>query len=115
MSQFPLYTTLIAGLPEKDLTIMQKKDLVKKISTMDLDAHELVYALIKCYYIEHNHGDTLSIPYKGLLSKDKIEFDLAEMPNKLRQLLHKFINVHKKKLIEDEKIKLETTFSEKQK
>ena len=95
----------MASLPEKDLTVLQKNDLLKKINTMDTDAHELVYALIKCFYMENNRGDPLSIPYKGQLSKDKIDFDLLKMPNKLRQLLYKFVNVHKKKLLEDEHIK----------
>lgn len=103
----------MANLPEKDLTILQKNDLIKKIASMDTDAHELVYALVKSFYMEHNGGDTLSIPYKGQLSKDKLEFDLLEMPNKLRQLLYKFITVHKRKLIEDEKIKHETILPEK--
>lgn len=103
----------MANLPEKDLTILQKNDLIKKIASMDTDAHELVYALVKSFYMEHNGGDTLSIPYNGQLSKDKLEFDLLEMPNKLRQLLYKFITVHKRKLIEDEKIKHETILPEK--
>lgn len=105
MSQFPLYTTLMNNLPDKDLTIIQKSDLVKKISIMDTEAHELIYALIKCFFIENNNGDALVIPYNGQLSKEKIEFNLVKMPNKLRQLLYKFVNAHKKKLIEDEKIK----------
>jgi hypothetical protein len=105
MSQFPLYTTLMANLPDKDLTVLQKSDLIKKISSIDSEAHELVYALIKSFYMENNGGDSLSIPYKGQLCKDKIDFDLLEMPNKLRQLLYKFITLHKKKLVEDEKIK----------
>lgn len=113
MSQFPLYTTLMTNLPKKDLTLLQKNDLLKKIGSMNTDAHELIYALVKCYYIEHNKHDVLSIPYKGQLSKDKIEFDLLEMPTQLRQLLYKFVIVHKKKLIEDEKIKQETISSEK--
>lgn len=104
MSQFPLYTTLMANLPEKDLTIMQKSDLIRKIKIIE-DAHELVFALIKSFYIEHNGGDSLSIPYNGILAKDKIEFNLVEMPNKLRQLLYKFVTLHKRKLLEDEKIK----------
>lgn len=106
MSQFPLYTTLMNNLPTKDLSVPQKADLVKKIGTMDTEAHELVYALVKCYYIEHNKGDTLTLPYKGQLSKkDGVEFDLLEMPIELRQLLFKFVTVHRKKLAEDEKIK----------
>jgi hypothetical protein len=105
MSQFPLYTTLMANLAQKDLTVLQKSDLIKKIATMDTDAHELVYALIKSFYMEHNGGDSLCIPYKGQLSKEKIEFDMLEMPNQLRQLLYKFVTVHKKKLMEDDQIK----------
>ena len=49
MSQFPLYNTLIADLPEKDLTVIQNLDLVRKISHLDSEAFELIYALIKCY------------------------------------------------------------------
>ncbi len=101
---FPLYTTLIANLPNKDLTVLQKVDLVKKISTLDANAHELIYALIKSYYVEHSKGESISIPYNAALSKDKIDFDLLEMPEKLRQLLYKFVTIHKKKLDEDEKL-----------
>ena len=104
MSQFPLYISLISNLPEKDLTILQKKDLINKISNMDSETHELIFALIKCFYIE-NTNDNVLIPYKGIISKDNIDFDLMEMPNKLRQLLYKFIKKNSKKLIEDEKIK----------
>lgn len=104
----------MTNLPQKDLTVLQKNDLIKKITAMDTDAHELVYALVKSFSVEHNRMDTLSIPYNGQLAKDKIEFDLLEMPVQLRQLLYKFVTVHKKKLIEDEKIKQEVIFSEKQ-
>lgn len=104
MSQFPLYLTLISNLPEKDLTVIQKNDLIKKISTLDPDAHELIYALVKCFFIEHSKGNSLSLPYGGILIKDKIEFNLLDFPNKLRQLLFKFVNIHKKKMDEDEKL-----------
>lgn len=107
MSQFPLYTTLIKGLPKKDLTIMQKSDLIRKIKDLDTSAHELLYVLIKCYYLEHDSKETLTIPYKGTLSKDKIDFDLNDFPQQLKQLLYKFVNIHKKKLQEDEELSLQ--------
>ena len=75
MSQFPLYATLINNLSEKDLTVPQKSDLIKKISKLNTDAHELLYALIKSFYIENKKGDGLTIPYEGQLAKEKIEFD----------------------------------------
>lgn len=102
MSQFPLYTTLSTHLSKKDLTILQKNELIKKISSMSTEDHELIYMLIKSYYINNDTGDSLSIPYNAQLSKDKIEFDLLDFPNELKQLLFKFVIVHKKKLIEDE-------------
>jgi hypothetical protein len=98
---FPLYSSLINNISEKDLTILQKNNFVKKISKLDTDTHELFYALIKCYYIEHEKRDVLSIPYSGELSKDKITFDLNQFPNKLKQLLYKFMSIHNKKLEED--------------
>lgn len=105
MSQFPLYTTLIAGLENKDITLIQKKEFLSKLTDMDLDAQEKVYALVKCYYLENESGDKLTIPYGGQLSKDRIEFDLDKMPKKLKRLLYKFAKVHSKKIMEDEEIK----------
>ena len=104
MSQFPLYITMMTGIPDKDLTVLQKKEFIEKVSTVDSDTYELIYALIKCFYIE-NSGEKLAIPYKGFLSDKGVNFDLSEFPNKLRQLLYKFVNAHKKKLLEDESYK----------
>lgn len=103
MSQFPLYTTLASNLPKKDLTILQKNELIKKIASMTSEDHELIYMLIKSYYINNDMGDSLSIPYNAQLGKEKIDFDLLELPNGLKQLLFKFSTIHKNKLIEDEK------------
>ena len=103
MSQFPLYTTLSTNLPKKDLTVLQKNELIKKISSMSTEDHELIYMLIKTYYINNDTGDSLSIPYNAQLGKDKIDFDLLDFPTGLKHLLFKFVTVHKKKLIEDEK------------
>lgn len=104
MSNFPLYTTLSTGLTKKDLTVAQKNELIKRIGKIDSEAHDLVYALIKSYYLEHESGDSFSIPYKGTLSKDRINFDLLSLPIPLRQLLYKFVIIHKKKLKEDKEI-----------
>ena len=101
---FPLYTTLSIDLPKKDLTVAQKNDLVKRVGKLDSETHELVYALVKSYYLEHEKGNSLSIPYKGQLSKDRINFDLLNFPIPLRQLLYRFVTVHMKKLKEDKKI-----------
>lgn len=106
MPQFPLYDTLISTVPNKDLTVLQKKEMIKRIPALDQDAHELLYALIKSFYIEHqsNHSVNLELPFNASLQKNKIVFNLLELPNKLRQLLYKFITIHNKKLQEDQLI-----------
>jgi len=101
MSQFPLYTTLKDNLATRDLTIIQKNELLRKIAALQSDEHELVYMLIKSYYIEHDNGDALSIPYKAQLGKERIDFDLLDLPIGLRQLLFKFVNIHSKKKLEE--------------
>jgi hypothetical protein len=103
-SNFPLYTTLNNNLPTKDLTILQKNDFIRKIPSLDFKAHELIYALIKCYFLENDNGEAFSIPYKGKLAKDRIEFNLLDFPPGLKQLLYRFVILHQKKLIEDQKL-----------
>jgi hypothetical protein len=101
---FPLYTTLNTNIIKKDLTVLQKNETIKKIESLDCKAHELIYALIKCYYLENDNGEQLSIPYNGKLAKERIEFNLSDFPIGLKQLLYKFVIVHQKKLIEDQKL-----------
>lgn len=106
MSQFPLYNSLSLNLPEKDITQSQKNDMIKKISNMDSETHELIYVLIKSFYNDNTvKNNNIQIPYNGVLEKEKLHFDISYFPNKLKQLLHKFITLHSKKILEDEKIK----------
>jgi hypothetical protein len=104
MSDFPLYISIKTNLPKKDLTQAEKNDFIKKVNELEQDAHELIYALIKSYYLD-TEKDSLSIPYKGQINKDKIDFNLLDFPPQLRQLLYKFVKMHKKKLKEDKEIK----------
>jgi hypothetical protein len=103
-SNFPLYTTLFTNLPRKDLTIVQKNDFIRKVADLDSKTHELLYALIKCYFLENDSGEAFSIPYNGKLAKDRIEFNLLDFPPNLKQLLYKFVMIHQKKLLEDQKL-----------
>ncbi len=104
MSNFPLYTTLINNLPKKDLTIVQKNDFIKRSKKLDSEAYDLIYALIRSYYLEHESGDSFTLPYKGKIAKDCLEFNLLDLPIPLRQLLYKFITIHKEKVKEDKQI-----------
>lgn len=103
---FPLYETLNKDLSKKDLTDLQKKRLIKLISKLDNDTQNLMYALIKNYFLENEReiASPIIIPYKGKMEKDCINFDLLEFPIALRQLLYKFVMLHKKKVKEDREL-----------
>jgi hypothetical protein len=105
MSDFPLYSSIKTNLPNRDLTVTEKLDFINRIKEYDVETHELVCALIKCYYTD-NGGSPMTIPYDGKLVKDRIDFNLLDFPIKLRQLLYKFIKLHKRKIKEDEEIKI---------
>jgi paraquat-inducible protein B len=100
MTEFPLYTSLKSGISDKDLTATQKADFVKKIEKMNPEGHELIYALIKTFYI--NNKETLfTTPYNGKFVKNNVTFDMDDLPVKLRQIIYKFIKIHTKKVKED--------------
>jgi len=104
MSNFPLYTTLKKNICKKDLTIQQKNDLVNKILSLESEQHELIYVLIKCYFLEKDKEQNVILPYKGKIIKENIEFNLTDLPIELRQILFKFVTIHEQKIKEESKI-----------
>src|SRR3990167_2816913 len=88
---FPLYTSLISGIPEKALTVAQKNEFVKKVEKMDLGGHEAMFALLKFYYIENETNSPFTVPYNGEFVKNDVTFNLTSFPPKLQQILYKFI------------------------
>lgn len=102
MNNFPLYTTLSSKLPSKDLTVKQKNEIVKQIASFGEEQHKIIYTLIRCYYLDKDRGDFLSLPYGAHLSKlNTVEIDLLELPIPLRHILFKFITIHEKRLEEE--------------
>jgi len=101
MNLFPLYETLKADLPKKDLTLKERKKFLENILEADQEAHELLFVLIKCFYLENEKFKTYEIPYEAEVLKDKINFDLASFPPSLKQLLYKFLCLHMKRKEEE--------------
>lgn len=96
MSNFPLYDNMMKGIKNKDLTAKQKNDLIRKIDNIDEDGAKLVYALIRSFGINDNLKIS-SLPYDGeRCDTTSIGFDLEKFPNKLKQMLYKFNDVHDK-------------------
>jgi len=94
MSDFQLYNNLIKDLTSKKLTIKQKKDFIDKISKLDENGHELLYVLIRIFEKRKKKKENI-LPFNSKSENDnKITFDINEFPNKLSQLLYKFIKLH---------------------
>lgn len=104
MSNFPLYNNLYKETIEKDLTTMQKKSFIKKIENIDQHGFELIYTLVKIYQTEHDICSNYILPYNGIYINNDISFNLDNLPNKLKRILYKFLQVHIKKMEEEEKL-----------
>jgi hypothetical protein len=107
MSSFPIYDTLSENASQKDLNAKQKDEFMDKIKTLDQQGYELVYALIRAFQMENNDDKTtFKLPYKGKIIKTetgepRLDFDLEKLPNKLKQILYKFVNIHIKSMLEN--------------
>lgn len=100
MTSFPLYDTLVSQLTEKekisDLTVENKKKIIKIINSMGVEDHELVYVLIKI----HSLSDEITsfiFPYGGTTQKTNIVFDFDKLPLELKHIIHKFVLAYEKK------------------
>ena len=103
MSQFPLYDIISDGIPDKDLTRPQKKCFMKKIIKMDKDGESLIYTLIRVFHSKNILSPDIGL-YNSILDGTNISFDLEKFPNKLKQILYKFIGIHLNKMKEEMKI-----------
>jgi hypothetical protein len=95
MSKFPLYDSFSKDIIDKDLTITQKKTFIKRISKIDKNGHDLVYALIRMYQVVNKEDNTsFTLPYNGSFTEKDITFDLDKFPYRLKHILFKFISAH---------------------
>lgn len=81
---------------DKDLTTAQKTNLVKKIQALNDDGMELVYALIVIHSIENEAVGNQYPPYDCKIEGTDITFSIDNLPNRLKQALLKFVNIHNK-------------------
>ena len=106
MSNVPIYDSIIKDVKNKDLTVKQKNEFISNVNNIDADGNELIYVLIRVYQLKNDDNPISCIlPYSGrFLMKNQIQFDLNELPNKLKQLLFKFMVLHLAKMEEDSNI-----------
>lgn len=95
MRKYPIYNNLLKDTIDKDLTITQKRLMIKRISKIDTSGHELIYALIRMYQYDNNQENTsFTLPYKGEYKDYDVCFDINNLPNRLKQILFKFVGIH---------------------
>ena len=95
MSNFPLYNNLVESTTTKDLTVSSKREMIKTIKNLDNQGFELLYVLIKVYYINNSlDSSNFTLPYNGKFVDQNVHFDLEKLPNRLKQILKKFTTIH---------------------
>ena len=97
MTTFPLYNSLEEKIPNLllDLSSEDKDFFTEAVSTLELTEHELIYALIRYYQIQHETEDIPSIfPYGGKKLKKGIKFDFEKLPIGLQYILLFFVRLH---------------------
>jgi hypothetical protein len=101
---FPLYHDLLKNISENDEKISEqdKGELIKKIKKLDDAGHELIYALIRSYQLEHDN--TIGLPYDSKILKLGMKFDLEKIPNKCCRILILFCDKHLEKMKEEQKL-----------
>lgn len=92
---FPLYETLKKN-EFVELTDIEKDSLFESLKTLNDEKQEIVYALIKAYYMEE-HDQFISnneLPYNGKILKNRLKFDLDHIPSKLQFILKLFTTIN---------------------
>lgn len=109
-TSFPLYDTLMAGLPKneeiKDLTLEQKYEFIRFYKKLDKNGKDLFFVLIRMFFIKNEKinetNDLFTIPYGGELLNSKTDnngqgtigdakFNLENLPLKLKRILYNFL------------------------
>jgi len=97
MSNFPLYNSILEKLDEKQLenqlTTDEKQEFVNFVKTADNDKHELIYILLKIHQIRTENSSKTSLPFSGKEQKAGLKFDIDNCPEKLQQILYKFMEM----------------------
>jgi hypothetical protein len=103
MSNVPLYDNLFNEITtNEDLSDKQKDEFMKMVKTLDVTGYEMIYVLIRVYQLENTEDkSTFKLPFGGKFLKEDIKFDLNSLPNRLKHMLYKFINIHVKTMAEE--------------
>ncbi len=105
---FPLYDILLKDCNDNDLADIQKKEIIPLINSLDDKGHENIFTIIRIHGVLKNKTkeDIFDIPYNGKKIDKQIKFNLSKLPNIVKQMIYKFSQIHKKRMEEEETVRL---------
>jgi hypothetical protein len=89
---------------DNEMSAEEKINLSKLIKKIDIEGCEFVYAIIRCYQIEHDIVDqhvSTTLPYEGKITKTCIKWDMEKFPNTLLRMIELFLKKHVLKMNEE--------------
>ncbi len=102
MEIFPLFRTLYQESEHmSQLQDEQMIEFTEKLKMLDREGEELVLALIRNYQLEIDQMSYQQLPYDVKLIKNGLKFTFQKFPPRLQIILHSFVELHHKKLLEE--------------
>jgi hypothetical protein len=99
IQSFPLFNHLFNECNvDKEFNYEEQMELCKKIRDIDDEGCEIIFALIKFFYITIDNGFIDNLPYKPKVNKTGLKYDLNNLPSKLIHMIDKFVSLHISKL-----------------
>ena len=104
LHDFTLYNILFNEATDDEMTVDEKNNLAKLVKKIDMEGCELVYAIIRCYQLEHETIDkklSVALPYEGKVVKSGMKWDVDKLPFRLLRMIDIFLKKHILKMNEE--------------
>jgi hypothetical protein len=100
----PLYLNLKKDITTTDFTQDDKEKFTSRVKLMDERGNEILYVLIRMFEAEYTKTST-DLPYGSkFTNKSELKFNLDAIPNELKHMLLKFMNLHIGKMTEEKEL-----------
>jgi hypothetical protein len=95
---FPLYDILLEKRdPGASLTENEKKTFLTAVKKLNVEEYNIIYLLIKIFYINNQDSPYVLLPYGGKQLKTGVRFDFTTLPSELQWMLYEFVRLHLEK------------------
>lgn len=87
-------TTLYNSLKKDKDPVPTKEKFLKLVSELDEKGQEMFYVIIKLHQLENKKENLDQLPYDAKFVSSKLRFDFEKLPNDLKGILFKFMEMH---------------------